>query len=116
MKKWLVRRNDNPNKLAIIQCNFAPKQEHWSVPEQEEADWLEIVEGEVKVNLNEKDRIAAERNQKQNENLWLKGRIKEYPPWPEVMEALIENAEGRPQKLNEIMQKRLAVRQKYPKP
>lgn len=42
-------------------------------------------------------------------------RAKEYPAWEVVMEALMENMEMRPQKLNEIKKWREHVRAKYPK-
>jgi hypothetical protein len=42
-------------------------------------------------------------------------RQKEYPDMNEVIEAMIENLEGRPQKLNAIKEQRAYVRKKYPK-
>ena len=47
---------------------------------------------------------------KVNEN-----RKKEYPNIDEVIEALLEVHEGRPEKLTEIMLKREAIKIKYPK-
>ena len=43
-------------------------------------------------------------------------RRKEYPSWEEVQEALIENMEGRPRKLEIVKKQREVVRNKYPKP
>jgi hypothetical protein len=40
----------------------------------------------------------------------------EYPAEIEVVEALVENAEGRPEKLNQIKAARAAVRERHPKP
>jgi hypothetical protein len=42
-------------------------------------------------------------------------RQREYPDMNEVIEAMIENLEGRPQKLNTIKEQRAYVRKKYPK-
>jgi LPS sulfotransferase NodH len=42
-------------------------------------------------------------------------RRSEYPSMNDVIEALVENMEGRPQKLNQIKEKRAYVRKKYPK-
>lgn len=42
-------------------------------------------------------------------------RRAEYPTELEVIEALIEEAEGKPEKLTEIMMKRNEVKLKYPK-
>lgn len=42
-------------------------------------------------------------------------RAAEYPSWSEVMEALIENMEMRPAKLEQIKRTREQVRAKYPK-
>lgn len=41
-------------------------------------------------------------------------RRKEYPTELEVIEALIEDKEGRPEKLQEVIQKRNAIKIKYP--
>jgi hypothetical protein len=43
-------------------------------------------------------------------------RQKEYPSWEQVIEALIENMEGRPEKLAQVKQQRAEIRAKYPKP
>ena len=42
-------------------------------------------------------------------------RRNEYPTDLEVIEALIEEAEGRPEKLTEVMMKRNEIKLKYPK-
>jgi len=42
-------------------------------------------------------------------------RKKEYPEINDVIEALLEVHEGRPEKLTEIMLKRAAIKIKYPK-
>jgi hypothetical protein len=42
-------------------------------------------------------------------------RKKEYPDMLECIEALLENMEGRPEKLQEVLNKRSAVKALYPK-
>lgn len=51
----------------------------------------------------------------QESNIYKELRAKEYPAWTEIMEALIENMEGRPEKLTLVKKKRKIVRDKYPK-
>ena len=43
-------------------------------------------------------------------------RRKEYPTETEVIEALLEEIEGRPEKLTELLMKREEIKIKYPKP
>lgn len=45
-----------------------------------------------------------------------KKRKSEYPQELEILEALLEEIEGRPEKLTEILMKRNDVKLKYPKP
>lgn len=45
-----------------------------------------------------------------------KRRQKEYPSQMEILEALMENFAGRPEKLEYLIEKREAIRKKYPKP
>lgn len=49
------------------------------------------------------------------DSVYKQKRRKEYPSFDEVIEAIIENMEMRPQKLEMIKHKRAQVRQKYPK-
>lgn len=41
-------------------------------------------------------------------------RKSEYPPELDIIEALLEDKEGRPGKLIEIMEKRIEIKNKYP--
>lgn len=43
-------------------------------------------------------------------------RIKEYPTWEEVLEALVDAECGDSSKLNVVKRRRLLVKQKYQKP
>jgi hypothetical protein len=47
---------------------------------------------------------------------YIEERRKAYPSWEVVMEALIENMEGRPEKLEYVKDLRAQVRNDYPKP
>jgi hypothetical protein len=47
---------------------------------------------------------------------YITNREKEYPSMGEVFEALLENMEGRPEKLQKVLAKRKFVQEKYPKP
>lgn len=78
----------------------------------------------VKNIIDNEDALLAERletidNEYQEElkdNEYKQLRANEYPSWEEVQEALIENMEGRPEKLTIIKKKRTMVRDKHPKP
>lgn len=63
----------------------------------EEAAWAELVLQREKV-------------------LYIEKRRAEYPPVETVIEAIMEEREGRPEKMAEVEAIRAAVKDKYPKP
>lgn len=72
--------------------------------EEEEAEFLQ----------READHLAALEEQKLVAYKEL--RKKEYPPLEEVIVALMEKEEGRPEALDQIKVKRAFIKAKYPKP
>lgn len=63
-----------------------------------------------------RNRLSLDKEKEELTRSWLLGRVSEYPTISQVIEALMENIEGRPEKLAEVLQKRVAVKAKYPKP
>lgn len=59
--------------------------------------------------------ITPETDASWREEIVKSKRRAEYPTELEVIEALMEEAEGRPEKLTELMMKRNEVKLKYPK-
>ena len=79
VKGWVVRREDDFTKLAVVFASFRPKGAMALAPideitgEFESADWLqvEIFEGReiITINQPEKDRIQSERLAKEEQDL-----------------------------------------------
>jgi hypothetical protein len=131
MKKYVVRSSYDADKLSIISAGgFVPKNTLCVLPPElyeEESVWLKTVElvsednpeySTLVVEVDEalKTQILTNRQAAIDASAWLNNRKANYPVWEEVMEALIENAEGRPEKLAEVSALRATVRDTYPKP
>lgn len=100
-------------KVIIQNIN---KPEHpwiWYFKTEAEADKIIATEsgkpfiGSVqKIRLNDDSELVRIQN--------LEKRRMEYPPFDECVEALLEEFEGRPEKLLELMMRREDVKDKYP--
>ena len=69
----------------------------------------EVANELAKVQIHEQQRAIEEKIRYQSD------RRKEYPSIEDVVVALIEDKEGRPDMLAQIIQQRAAVKAKYPK-
>jgi hypothetical protein len=72
----------------------------------------------IQITATNKPPVTDEMRKKYLDDLKLctESRIKEYPSWEEVVEALIDAESGDKAKLNVVLRKRRLVKQKYPKP
>ena len=69
---------------------------------------VDLTDKEIK-EKKEEDKINLEF---ENQNLWLKNRLYEYPSVQECVHALLDGGDT----LTELQEKRQAVKNKYPKP
>jgi len=68
-----------------------------------------VVKSDFKVTI-----IDEEKDDNYFNELQKQRRAKEHPSWNKVNEAIIENMEGRPELLEQVIQEREIVRNKYP--
>jgi hypothetical protein len=59
--------------------------------------------------------INLDEDEEYQDALVIKNRLAEYPTIQEICEAIIEEKQGRPEKMNECVAKNAAVKLKYPK-
>lgn len=125
MKYWIVK--DANDVLHVVGAKgFIPNGAVCEAPEGEDVEWLDIVVDQdsfgqdlpprAVINEVRKAQVLADRQAAKDANAWLEGRLREYPSLQDIMEALVEDAEGRPEKLAEISAARAQVKIKYPKP
>ena len=122
MKKYAILNEDG--SIQKIENRTHPPTGDWVYTSQDDPDILEVVthEGgqreavishtkrEIKDNQRHAAQVAAIA-------VAYKGKRKaEYPSHEEILEALMEDVEGRPEKLEEVKTKRAEVKAKYPKP
>lgn len=127
MKLYIQKDLNDPSKLRLEHRSHPDSNTICPAPEGEEVEWLDLVSEpnpltgedgplEAVVNETRKAQVLADRQAAKDANAWLAGRLAEYPSQMDLMEALIEAQEGRPEKLAEVSAARAAVKAKYPKP
>lgn len=84
----------------------------WTLNGEEYAG-LNFLDNQPSISQEELDSKAEEHFRL---NAYKEQRKKEYPPMEDLIVALMENAEGRPEMLEEVKLKRAKVKETYPKP
>ncbi len=123
MKPYLIQDLNDPTKMKVEFRSRQPKDSY--VCPMVDGKWitdpniLEIVDGDVIVSHIKReiqDNLRHIKQQEDNSVIYKRQRLVEYPSELDIIEALMEAQEGRPEKLEEIKAKRLEVKTKYPKP
>jgi hypothetical protein len=134
MKHYVVKAAHNPNELAIIGVQgFTPKDMICLAPLMPDGSvctdvsLISLVQeeqlmGEPKVvavvdadKLAKKEADIAVKAQVRELLKYKEQRTAEYPTQMELLEAIMEEKEGRPEKMQAVLSKRSEVRNKYPK-
>jgi hypothetical protein len=72
----------------------------------------------IQITATNKPPVTDEMRKKYFDDLkaCIESRVKEYPSWEEIVEALADSESGDKTKLNVVLRRRRLVKQKYPKP
>jgi hypothetical protein len=109
-QQWLSKQIGKPNRLPERQV---PKYDEKGEPALDEngEQIIEIVPAEFVVEIVDLSKDFEYTKKEIQEK-----RKNEYPDLYEVVEALLEELEGRPEKITELMMKRNEIKDKYPLP